>query len=265
MFGKVTPQSTPSPEQDDLLQSLLRADTLRPKAACRKRLRNHPRRLCPQPPTASGWEASRRCFRRSNRLSQQPVQAEYQPVHEEPQPPAPFTAPVPAAPPKPPADLTSVFSPVSINKPSGCFASSSISCGTQARRVYPALTDAEQSAYQNTTGSASGGRTTTNVLPNQAALRRSSITASRRPQRPKPDSPRCSSTGAVSFYSNYCGGIPAGVSANLRSDSQPAFISGRIHADVPDIVSNQGGRNSAAAPPYSQLQLHRPHLLNRQR
>ena len=111
MFGKITPQATPPPEQDDLLQSLLRAEQTPAKSS----LPEAPLPPPPQPPPAATPQASG--MGSFPQMFQALKSTEPQPVKEETQPLAPFAPPAPAPPPKPPADLTSVFSPVSINKP----------------------------------------------------------------------------------------------------------------------------------------------------
>ena len=91
MFGKITPQSTPPPEQDDLLQSLLRADTAPPKSS----LPEAPSQLPPQAqpsaaPQPSGMGSFTQMFQALKSTEPQAAKAEYQPVHEEPQPPLPL-------------------------------------------------------------------------------------------------------------------------------------------------------------------------------
>ncbi len=106
MFGKVVPQTAQSQEQDDLLQSLLRAD-----APGKSSVPATPQ----QPPVqAPPQTASPGSF---TQMFQALKPADEQPVQVGNPPPVPAAPPTPVAPPKPAADLTSVFTPVSINKP----------------------------------------------------------------------------------------------------------------------------------------------------
>jgi hypothetical protein len=111
MFAKVAPQAAHSPEQEDLLQSLLRAES----TPASSNPPETPVQPPPQaPPAAARSTGSPGSF---TQMFQSLKGAEAPPVTIESAPPAPLAAPMPAASPKPHADLTTVFTPVSINKP----------------------------------------------------------------------------------------------------------------------------------------------------
>src|SRR5215470_993941 len=111
MFGTVKPQAAHAPEQDDLLKDLLRSETAPAKTAPPET----PSPVTPfAPPTAapagSGLEGFTQMFQTLKSSEPQPTKVDSSSS-------APAETTTPASPSKPPADLTSVFTPVSINKP----------------------------------------------------------------------------------------------------------------------------------------------------